>query len=82
MARGDVFEAEGEEYRDEETGALVRRLTGDGSDNHHLYFTSTSFVGDGEAIVFASDRSGGMTKLDIRLPPSKCSVHAANNAIK
>ncbi len=58
MARGDVFEAEGEQYRDEETGALVRRLTGDGSNNHHLYFTSTSFVGEGEGVVFASDRSG------------------------
>jgi len=58
MARGDVFESEGEEYRDQETGALVRRLTGDGSHNHHLYFTSTSFVGDTEGVVFASDRSG------------------------
>ncbi len=58
MARGDITQAQGEEYRDEETGAVVRRLTGDGSDNHHLYFTSTSFVGEGEAVVFSSDRSG------------------------
>lgn len=47
------------EYRDEETGARVRRLTGDGSDNVHLYFTSESFlVGPANRLVFASNRSG------------------------
>lgn len=59
MALGDVFEARTAQYRDEETGAVVRRLTGDGSDNVHLYFTSTSFVGEGaERVVLSSDRGG------------------------
>lgn len=48
-----------QEYKDEETGARVRRLTADGSDNVHLYFTSESFLGDGaDRTVFASNRSG------------------------
>jgi len=60
MAVGDVFEAQIEEWADRETGALVRRLTGDGSQNAHLYFTSTSFVGDdAERVVISSDRAGG-----------------------
>jgi oligogalacturonide lyase len=47
------------EYRDEETGARVRRLTGDGSGNVHLYFTSESFLtGPANRLVFASNRSG------------------------
>ena len=47
------------DYQDEETGARVRRLTGDGSDNVHLYFTSESFlVGPANRLVFASNRSG------------------------
>ncbi len=59
MAAGDTFEAKTEEYQDPDTGARVRRLTGDASDNVHLYFTSTSFLGDGaERIILSSDRVG------------------------
>lgn len=61
--------AEIREYKDPETGARVRRLTGDGSSNVHLYFTSTSFLGnDAERMVFASNRSGSWQyhRLDIR----------------
>ncbi len=59
MAVGDVFDAQIEELTDPQTGALVRRLTGDGSDNAHLYFTSTSFLGDGsERLIISSDRVG------------------------
>ncbi len=59
MAVGDTFDAQIEEYRDPDTGALVRRLTGDGSDNAHLYFTSTSFMGEGaDRVVISSDRGG------------------------
>jgi oligogalacturonide lyase len=51
--------AEIREHRDDETGARVRRLTADGSDNVHIYFTSESFVGDGsDRVVFASNRTG------------------------
>ena len=48
-----------QEYKDDETGSRVRRLTGDGSDNVHLYFTSESFLaGPANRLVFASNRSG------------------------
>ncbi len=47
------------EYKDQDTGARVMQLTGDGSDNVHLYFTSESFLGGGaDRIVFGSNRSG------------------------
>lgn len=69
MAVGEVFAAQIEEYRDRETGALVRRLTGDGSDNVHLYFTSTSFVGDdAERVVLSSDRAGGRAYFLLEIP--------------
>jgi oligogalacturonide lyase len=58
---GKTTRVDGEvkEYRDSDTGARVVQLTGDGSDNVHLYFTSPSFLGDGaERIVFGSNRSG------------------------
>ena len=59
MPVGDTFDTQVEEYAAPETGALVRRLTGDGSDNAHLYFTSTSFVGEGvERVLVSSDRLG------------------------
>lgn len=59
--RGASQQVAGEikEFKDPETGARVRQLTGDGSENVHLYFTSESFVGGGaERVVFASNRSG------------------------
>jgi oligogalacturonide lyase len=46
------------ELRDPETGARVMRLTGDGSDNVHLYFTSEAFVEGSNTVVFGSNRSG------------------------
>ncbi|MFO8081689.1 MAG: oligogalacturonate lyase family protein [Armatimonadota bacterium] len=69
MAVGDTFEAQIEEYQDDETGARVRRLTGDGSDNAHLYFTSTSFLGDGsERVIISSDRLGGRAYFLLDIP--------------
>ena len=59
--RGAVQHVGGEikEHRDAETGARVRRLTADGSDNVHIYFTSESFLGDGsDRLIFTSNRSG------------------------
>jgi oligogalacturonide lyase len=48
------------EFKDPDTGARVMQLTGDGSDNVHLYFTSESFLGNGsDRLVFSSNRSGG-----------------------
>jgi hypothetical protein len=59
MAVGDVFEAQVEEFTDPDTGTRLSRLTGDGSDNVHLYFTSTSFLGDGaDRLILSSDRVG------------------------
>ncbi len=69
MAVGDVFDAQIDEHRDPDTGVLVRRLTGDGSGNAHLYFTSTSFVGDGaDRLVISSDRAGGRAFFLLEVP--------------
>ena len=59
-ARGKTLRVDDEvkELRDPETGARVMRLTGDGSDNVHLYFTSESFVSGSDRLVFGSNRSG------------------------
>lgn len=46
------------DYRDKETGARVMLLTGGGSDNVHLYFTSEGFVEGSSRIVFGSNRTG------------------------
>jgi oligogalacturonide lyase len=59
--KGRVQQVRGElkEYKDPKTGARIRRLTGDGSDNVHPYFTSWAFVGDtADQAIFASSRSG------------------------
>jgi oligogalacturonide lyase len=57
---GRTIDVSGEikEYKDADTGARVRLLTGDGSDNVHLYFTSESFVAGSDVIVFGSNRTG------------------------
>src|SRR5581483_1152821 len=58
--RGKTFRVDSEikEYKDPETGARVRQLTGDGSDNVHLYFTTDSFISGSDRVVFGSNRSG------------------------
>ncbi|MFW6437653.1 MAG: oligogalacturonate lyase family protein, partial [Armatimonadota bacterium] len=72
MAVGDTLEAQFEEYTDDETGALVRRLTGDGSDNAHLYFTSTSFLGDdSDRLIISSDRFGGRAYFLLDIPSAR-----------
>jgi hypothetical protein len=46
-------------FKDPDTGVRVMQLTGDSSDNVHLYFTSESFFGGGsDRVVFGSNRSG------------------------
>jgi oligogalacturonide lyase len=57
MARGQVWPAETVEYRDEITGARVRRLTSGDAHSHHLYFTSTSYTPTGHLVV-GSHRTG------------------------
>ena len=52
------IDSEVKEYKDPDTGARVMQLTGDGSDNVHLYFTSECFNGGAERVVFGSNRSG------------------------
>jgi oligogalacturonide lyase len=57
--RSQRIESEVKEFKDPDTGARVVQLTGDGSDNVHLYFTSEAFLGgSGERVVFGSNRSG------------------------
>lgn len=57
---GRVFDVASEvkEIKDLETGARVVFLTGGGSDNVHLYFTSECFVEGSSRIVFGSNRTG------------------------
>ncbi len=59
VGRMQRVDGEIKEFKDPETGARVMQLTGDGSDNVHLYFTSESFIGNGaDRLVFSSNRSG------------------------
>ena len=69
--RGSTLRVDSEvkEFKDPDTGARVMQLTGDGSDNVHLYFTSESFAGSGsERLVFGSNRTGRyqLYQLEIR----------------
>jgi oligogalacturonide lyase len=59
-APGKVQKVDSEvrEYKDSDTGARVRQLTGDGSDNVHLYFTAESFADGSDRVIFGSNRSG------------------------
>jgi oligogalacturonide lyase len=46
------------EYKDSKTGARVRQLTRNGSNNVHPYFTSWAFIGDdSDHTIFASNRN-------------------------
>lgn len=58
IGRTTSIAGEIKEQKDAITGARVVLLTGDGSDNVHLYFTSESFVEGSDRIVFGSNRSG------------------------
>jgi len=58
VAKGDTWPSEIHEYTEEETGAQVRRLTAGDAHDHHLYFTASSFTGDGGRLIFGSERSG------------------------
>jgi len=60
VAKGDHLAPEKTKFTDPETGHTVRQLTGSTGHDHHLYFTATSFLPDGERLVFSSDRSGKM----------------------
>jgi oligogalacturonide lyase len=72
-ARGRTLRADAEvrEYKDPDTGARVMQLTGDGSDNVHLYFTSESFVAGSERMVFGSNRSGRFQFYMLEIPQRK-----------
>ena len=51
--------SEFKEFKDPKTGALVRQLTGDGSNNVHPYFTSWATLGDDASrVILISDRCG------------------------
>ena len=58
IGRTTSIAGEIKELKDAVTGARVVQLTGDGSDNVHLYFTSESFVDGSDRIVFGSNRTG------------------------
>jgi oligogalacturonide lyase len=47
------------EYKDPKTGARIRQLTSNGSNNVHPYFTSWAFIGDdSDRTLFTSNRAG------------------------
>jgi oligogalacturonide lyase len=69
--RTEDVASEVKEFKDPDTGARVMQLTGDGSDNVHLYFTSESFVGSSERIVFGSNRSGRFQFYLLEIPKRK-----------
>ena len=58
MAKGDTFTPEKTRYTDPETGHTVWQLTASPGHDHHLYFTTTSFLPAGRRLVFSSDRGG------------------------
>ena len=63
------------EFKDSETGARVMLLTGGGSDNVHLYFTTDSFVE-------GSDRASGRlddARIIVRPQPSAIRGQALRN---
>ncbi len=72
--RGATQNIRGEikEYKDPKTGARVRRLTGNGSNNVHPYFTSRAFVGDNaDRTIFVSNRSGAYQWHLLEIPAAK-----------
>ena len=72
--RGKVLQIRDEikEYKDAKTGARVRRLTGDGSNNVHPYFTSWAFVGnDAENTILVSNRSGSNQWYRLEIPAAR-----------
>jgi oligogalacturonide lyase len=72
-ARGRVLRVDSEvrEFKDPDTGARVMQLTGDGSDNVHLYFTSESFVSGSDRVVFGSNRTGRFEFYMLEIPQRK-----------
>ncbi|HCP99455.1 MAG TPA: hypothetical protein DIT99_01595 [Candidatus Latescibacteria bacterium] len=56
--KGAVFPSESRSFTDDRTGARIIQLTDHPSINHHLYFLTSSFTPDEQAVIFASYRSG------------------------
>lgn len=55
---GQVSPSEKFTFEDPETGARIVQYTQQGKVNRTLYFTNRPYTGDGEHIVFLSDRTG------------------------
>ncbi len=60
---GREYPSEIRSYQDAKTGVTVRQLTGDGSNNYHLYFTDNSFTLGDREIYFLSDRGSRQPEL-------------------
>lgn len=58
MGKGKLYKSEKMEYKDAETGKRITRLTGSSANDHHLYFTNSSFTPDGNTLIFVSERTG------------------------
>lgn len=69
FAKGARFDSEHSSYHDRATGALVHQLTSHASINHATYFLQSSFSPDGQALLFASYRSGSAQLYEVERFP-------------
>jgi len=58
MAKGDTYPPEAKEFKDEETGRLLRQLTDCGAHCRHLYLYAPTITRDGGTLIFISGRGG------------------------
>ena len=56
--RGGQLPSEAGSYRDAATGSLIVQVTNHPSVNHNLYFLTSSFTPNEDAVIFVSSRSG------------------------
>jgi len=58
MAKGDTYPSEAKEFKDKQTGRLLRQLTDCGAHCRHLYLYAPTITRDGGTLVFISGRGG------------------------
>ncbi|HUQ90999.1 MAG TPA: oligogalacturonate lyase family protein, partial [Bryobacteraceae bacterium] len=66
--RGSIVPSEHSVYRDKATGALVHQMTSHPSINHATYFLQTSFLPDGNSLIFTSYRGGTAQLFEAAFP--------------
>ncbi len=71
MAKGNIYPPEKDSFRDQETGALVHRLTGYRCHSSHLYFTHWPYYAGGRKMLFHSDRGNARNLFGLDLESGK-----------